>query len=465
MFGSEEGIWKVNGLSTSSRLVEVFYNFDTMQSREGEDSEDFAQEGEELVDLYFPGNTGLIDLSVSLSAGSLGGDVSGTYTIGTQGRVGLTLPDQSISTYLNLSQDTLIIPVFDQDEMEFNVGTRQPDTLSVEDMEGGWELFALTVPADLTENYYNSDTMTSRTSSNSADSAGTGEELVDVFFTALPSLEKFTMNVASNGTISGDVTGTTSVNEVDKMVTLGLNGIGALEFAPNAGVNVITHLQSDGNEFTTVLGVKKANSISLADLVGTWRWQSFEIPARLREVYFNTETQSVRTSFNSDEFALTDEILVDVFFSGELDTDNGLVSINAEGTVSGSDPGTITVAGSAFTYVPDDETDSLPFTLYLNDAKEVMMSSSATEDSFSLLTLVKVDATAANSLDELIDVQLDLQEDGDVNFSWNESTKFRLSKSTSLGSWDAISETSGADSYTDTSDTSSGFYRIEVVDE
>ncbi|MFP4156207.1 MAG: hypothetical protein ACLFU4_01155 [Opitutales bacterium] len=473
VFASETGDWQVNGLLLPSRLRESFYNQATTQTRLGENSFDYAGSDEELVDTFFPATGEILKLGVTLTNGDITGDETGTYTIGAQGRVLLDLPDDSdLRAYTNLAQDTWIIPAIDANSMEFNIGTRKPESLAVADLEGAWTIASLSLSSDLVENYAPLSGGDTRVAPASTNFAAEDETLADLFFPEMPALKTYSISINSSGSISGDSTGNASVDDTAKTVSLDIDGNGALEFSTNAGINLLARAQTNPvpeghpDAVELILGLKEKANPSLADLAGIWRWQSFEIPARLIKNFYNTDTDSFRETLNSQEVAQTNEILVDTYFSTELNTDNGLISINQGGVVTGSDPGSIAIEGGSIVYTPaTPDPDEGPLTLYLNETGEILLATEVEEDYLTLLTLVKVESEAVNSLDALVDVKIDVDPSGKPSLNWNESTKFRLLKSTDLGgTWEVISETTDRGDFQDSeTGATSGFYRIEVI--
>ena len=458
---SEAGDWHFGGLMASSRLQENFFNAVTLTDRQGSDSLDFAMENEQMVDTFFPGTFGITDVGIALSGGTISGDLPGSYALGAQGRMTLTIPGEVLTSYLNLSRDTFVIPVMDIDDMSFNIGTRLPTGLTTAAMAGDWAIFVLSLPHDLTETYYNVNTTGTRMAPASTGFANPGEVLADVFFAANPSLENLSISVDAAGNITGDVTGTTTINPGSQSATLNLVGVGGLPFYPNSNVDIMTSSFSDADSHTAVLAVKPPPALSVSDLEGVWRWQTMEYPARLREHYYNASADTSRTSVDSDDFAGENEQLVDVFFSSKPETNNGLVTIDALGNVVGSDPGVVSVGGTTITFTPSNADPAIQ--LQINATKDVIVGSEMTADVLAITTLVKVSGQAAGSFEELVDVKLEAMPGGTLDFNWNESSSFKLFKSSSLSAgWTEITGTAGEGGHQETPGGTSGFYRIEV---
>ncbi|NNC86964.1 MAG: hypothetical protein HKN82_00730, partial [Akkermansiaceae bacterium] len=200
-----DGDWKASSLVAAARLQETFYNSTTMSSRQGVNSSDFAQAGEEMVDTFFSGEFAAVGRSLTFSAGTLSGDVSGTYTLGTRGRVRLSVEGDSLTAYVNVSGDTMILPLAGENDLEATVVTRLPATLSHADLAGDWTVVGMKLPDDLTETYYNSVSETTRQGPASTDFAQTNETLVDVFFSSPPAMEIISFTLDAAGNITGDL--------------------------------------------------------------------------------------------------------------------------------------------------------------------------------------------------------------------------------------------------------------------
>lgn len=316
------------------------------------------------------------------------------------------------------------------------------------------------VPKDLTEVFYNTVTEQSR-QAGSGGTAGNNEELSDVFFAENPGMEHLTITADALGNVSGDIIGTLTANG-DKTATLTILGEGALILNVNVGVNFLTTSEIDTNSHAMIVAVKSPTSSTLADAEGIWRWEVLEIPARLREQYRHTNG-STRISANSDDFAQENEELFDVYFSGDLDAESGLITIDDQGNVTGSDPGTLSTSGTSFTFTPADSSGDVA--LYPSASKESIIGFKTSVDELLMVVLVKISDTPARTVEALVDVQLTVLPNGNVDLTWNESSSFCLSKSDNLGAWDSVSGSQGASSHTDTSAATKGFYRVEVVDD
>jgi hypothetical protein len=462
------GDWRFSGLQAPARLREGFWNGVT--TRIGETSADFAGSGEVLIDTFLSSAFGLNGFSANFSGGGgITGDLSGSFVLGNQGRVTLNIPGETILGYRNASEDIIIAPTREEDDISFNVGTRKPGALASSDFEGTWKVLLMRVPQDLTEKFINSVTTNNR-EAESDGTAGDNETLIDVFFAENPGFEQLTINVDSLGNVTGSVSGTLTANG-DQTATLNITGEGSLTVHVNAGINLLTSSESDENvSHSLIVAVKIPTSCTLADAEGIWRWQVMELPARLHEQYdiHNPDDGTVtsRTSVDSDDYAKTGEVLRDIYFSGDLDAESGLMSIDRLGHVTGSDPGTLSLSGTTFTFTPTDSTGAQDnVTLFPNANKEAIIGYKTNVDELMMVVLVKVSSTAVKSLEELVDMQFTVQPNGNVDLTWNEASSFCLSKSEDLGNWNALSGSQGASSHTDTSNNSKGFYRIEVLDD
>ena len=79
----------------------------------------------------------------------------------------------------------------------------------------------------------------------------------------------------------------------------------------------------------------------LNNLAGDWSLTEFSTPSRLRETYFNVVTEETRTSENSFEFALTNEILIDAFYPAPATATSRSFMLDLEGIATGGESGEI----------------------------------------------------------------------------------------------------------------------------
>jgi hypothetical protein len=237
---SVDGDWHASGLSAPTRLRESYYNANTDSIRFGENSLDFAQFGEQLVDLFLSSKGEITDLNLNFNSGAVTGDTTGTYTEGAQGRLNISIPGEVLPGYRNLSADTIIVPSLDQDDMSYNVLTKKPATLVVAELAGQWNVTVANIPIDFTEVYFNPISGGTRQGVGIDDFAGPGEQLVDVFYPSKPELQQLSIAIDGAGNITGDVSGAASVN-AGRSVTFNLVGIGPLVFHPNTGKDVLVY--------------------------------------------------------------------------------------------------------------------------------------------------------------------------------------------------------------------------------
>lgn len=115
----------------------------------------------------------------------------------------------------------------------------------------------------------------------------------------------------------------------------------------------------------------------LNDLAGDWSLAEFVTPSRLRETYYNAVTEETRTSKDSSDFALINEILVDVFYPDPASSTSRSFVLDLEGVASGEETGKIIrVSNNRLVY---DDGEALS-NLYTNSTGDVFLATSGTDD-------------------------------------------------------------------------------------
>ena len=462
------GEWALKSLEIPARLREVYFREANTTTRTSENSSDFAKDGERLVDVFFPDPFGSETGNLTLDTdGAISGFTNGTFIAGADNRwtAAVDGPD-TVRGYSNLSKDFLIAPGGSVDFAEFQVLSKIPPALSIADLSGTWKIATLAVPADLILHFFNSVNLTSR-DAGSDSSPGQDEALVDTYFEEPIATQNLTLVADANGDITGDLDGSIFTVKTDpNRVTLSIPGDTPIDLTINANKDVMAQALADDPgggvvSHEMILAVKLPSTLTLAEAQGIWRWQALSVPKSLKEVYFNSITQSTRTSLDSTDFAGDDEQLVDLYFPDQPNSQNGLVSIDASGMVEGTDKGALTLNGLSYTYTPADPNDT-PVTLYPNATGDVIIGTGFDDDELDLFVMVKIRNEPASDFNDLVNLKVVLS-NGSVSLQWNEATNFCLSASSGLSQWDPICNTQGADSHTDPAINESQFYRVERV--
>jgi hypothetical protein len=445
-------------LEIPARFHETFCNQRTGMTREGANADDQPRQDELLVDSRFSNTFAIDHIGITLTDGEISGSQTGSYSQERYGRVLLNVPGENLAAYMNTTKDTMVVSSSDSDYQKPHIATRLPASLNIADLEGTWHVSVTTVPKDLTEVYVDKTTPgVSREGDAQTTHPGPNEKFVNAYFRADPGMAQMSLVIDAAGHISGDATGTVSAN-ADQSVTLHITGQEDMSFSPNAACDVMTHVHTDGEGSPCfVVAVKGPSSVAVADMQGVWRAQSLNFPARLIRTYYNTQTQSIRTTWESGLGIRNSEILVDIAFSDRPSLTNELISIDAAGQGSGSVTGQMTSSAGTLVFTPDGDN---PVTLRPNASKTFMIADNTQDDSIGLIALVRVADVPAASMAQLVGHQCTIDSSGNAISTWNESTSFILSRSEDCMNWTPLPETIGASSYVDTIQAPAAFYRI-----
>jgi hypothetical protein len=106
------GPWRFSNMETPNRLVEVYFNHTTGQTRNSIDSSDFAGrtgQTESLVGMFFPGDFGVGGGGVGIGTdGSLAASFSGgSVAVNTGGSITLTSDGENFEFFVNEARDTM----------------------------------------------------------------------------------------------------------------------------------------------------------------------------------------------------------------------------------------------------------------------------------------------------------------------------------------------------------------------
>ena len=123
----------------------------------------------------------------------------------------------------------------------------------------------------------------------------------------------------------------------------------------------------------------------IADYAGTWRFHAYDSPARLREVFLNTSTGSIRFGEDANAFAGVDEIVVNVFFPDPFSVSSGVFELDAGGALTGDLDGNLLQAANNRLTIRDFEV----FTLHANVAGDLLKRSEGTRDQQGIALALK----------------------------------------------------------------------------
>ncbi len=437
-------------MGTPTYLVESYFNGNTQAIRQSTGPYDFARDGEMLVDVYFQEEVFAENGSLSVDAqGAVTGDESGSLRVTKDKRAVLTLPDSLIPFLLSPAGDVLVRAISeDPHDQEFVVAIKKPTDATTAGLAGNWRVLEFVMPDDITEVYYNSQTMQTRNTTSSSDFGMEGEQLVDLFFKGEFETVSAPVTIAGNGTFSGAFGGTISTT-IDGTVTINA-GEGNETFFLNHSKDLIIRTLKELDDVRITIIVKLPSATTLADVAGPWRLTSMSTATRLREAYYNGMTQMTRTTDDSGEFAMTGEQLVDTFFSADFEIGGGVLSIKEDGTMGGiAAGGTVAITGpgtGTVTLGPD------VYTFYANPTHDVMWSVSSNSEEQEIFALVRIPV-------EPMKLVLD-PEDTNPTLFWEGQSGVKLQKSTDLGAgWSDVSNSTGDSSYTGSRVTAE-FFRL-----
>ena len=272
---------------------------------------------------------------------------------------------------------------------------------------------------------------------------------MDVFFRGGFEILSVGVTMTSGGTFSGAFSGasSTTANGTVSLVT----GEGTEFFQMNNSKNVMIRSKAepsfDDQRFTAL--IKKPSTLSVSELAGPWRFSRLTIPKRLVETVYNSTTMTSR-QIDSGDNAGNGEELVDMFFPGLFEVEQGVAGIGSDGRLTAG------LNGSAVVNSPGVVTitvDGDPLTFYVNDTKDVMLHVSETMDEQQIIAVLRV------PLDPM-EIALDT-DDGKLNLLWVGRSDVKLQKSSTLTGWSDVSDSTGQSAF-ESSTTTAEFYRLVV---
>ena len=138
-------------------------------------------------------------------------------------------------------------------------------------------------------------------------------------------------------------------------------------------------------------------AVELSDLAGDWSVADMTTPTRLREVYYHTINTTTRTSYDSSDFAGTNEVLSNAFYPVPVSVDTRIFALSASGTATGEETGQVlSINNNRLSY--SDGTD--PTMLYANTTGDLLLESSRVSDEQEVSFCLKRPATmTTNELD------------------------------------------------------------------
>ncbi len=435
--GDLTGDWSLAELRSPSRLREVYYDVVSTATRTSEDSSDFANVDEILIDAFYPDPLATETRSFSIGAG---GTVSGGETgqiLGiSSNRILYSDGTEAVTVYSNTTGDLLLASSRDDDQQDQTLCLKRPSDLDATDLDGDWALIALTCPDDL-----------SRVQAEG--------RLADVYFSGESTLATgdITMDGAGNfsgifsGTISGTPTGDVTV----------VTGGGSIPFRMNESKNVAASTPGDDDEQEFNLLIRKPSSLATSDLAGTWRVSILRLPTTLTESFYNIDTTAGRQA-DSAGTAGPNEVLVDIFHADFFELERLEVELDSSGSFTGTRSGT-------FTANPDRSVTLSSggdlVTFFPNADKTLMAGAVDHPDSHELVICIKTADTIGRTAAAAADLRM-LRSGGKLILSWNGTSGLLLEESDGLAGWTTIENSSGTDSHVSdpATDGSRRFFRL-----
>lgn len=405
--GNLQGDWSLANWSSPTRLREVYRNPDTGATYTTVNSNDSnVPDGMILVDAWYsdPVRAQTRDFSLSAS-GQVTGDESGTVISLSRNRLLYRGTDVLTTVFANTTGDILVESKREEDNQDLNIALKKPESLSIADLAGTWNLISLIQPDDLT----------------------TVGNLEDVYFEGGTSVTTGQVELNANGTFSGLFSGSLTVNGTSLLITVGGN---AIDFRVNEGKNLAIATLGQSDEAEIILLVRKPESLTTAELAGGWRFNRMSIPTTLTETYYNTVTEQTRQG-DSEDSAGENEILVDLFHKERFELERGNLRVQPDGAVLDSDI-TSFVAGPNQTARVTANGDTFEF--FVTSDRSVLIGAFAGDDSQQLIVVVKTDEQAAESNEAAVDL-LPVQVGESFVLSWAGDTRTKVEVATGSGAF------------------------------
>lgn len=415
--GLFEGDWSLAKWSSPTRLREAYENPTTGAAYTTEDSrDDDVPAGMNLVDAWYsdPVRAQTQDFAIS-STGQVTGDETGTVIGLSRNRLLYRGVDVLTTVFANPAGDILVESKREEDLQDLNIALKKPESLTLAELAGTWNLISLIQPDDLT----------------------TFGNLGDVIFQGESSVTKGQVQLNANGTFSGLFSGTLAIDGTNLLVSAGSDPI---TFRVNAGKNLAIATLEQDDEAEIVLLVRKPDALTTAQLAGNWRFNRMSIPSSLTEVFFNTVTEESREA-DSSGMAGDNEILVDLFHRDRFELERGNLRVQPNGSVADSAVTSMAVGPDQTAIV---NADGETFEFFINSDFSILVGAFTDPDSQALIVLLKSEEEAAASNEAALDL-LPIQAGGSFLLSWAGSTETRLEFATDGGGFAEIGSTLGQD--------------------
>lgn len=242
-----EGSWNVTSFAAPEDIVvDIAMAPITVQ--------DFVVDINRVVNTSFAGDFGIFEGTIVLDAlGAMTGDVTGTATANESGTVSVDLGDLVLSFAINASKNTMIATTTRNNEVEYIVLVKSPDSVITSELAGSWRFTALEVATAYRETYIKEDPFQSR-QVDISQSPFVDEQWVDISHTGSFQLSRLSLQVGESGAFSGSGGGSLTSNG-SHGVTL-LIDVDTLPLYCNADKTLLTGVIDDGDAQTLIVGVR-----------------------------------------------------------------------------------------------------------------------------------------------------------------------------------------------------------------
>ena len=434
------GDWALSKLDTPSRLRETYYNENTETYRTSANSIESTQPGEILADAFYPDPLHVSTVDFNFAAnGSITGGETGTVLGISNNRLTYSDGIELDTVYSNIPGDVLIASSHDIDQQDLALCLKRPDSLVTSDLAGTWNLVSFINPDNISTN------VTTR--------------LADTYFVGETSLTKGAVTFDASGNISGLFAGTLAVTgpgSVDAAVI----GSGVIPFAVNESKSFLVATLDQGDEQEIIVLARQPGTLTTAELAGSWRFCTIQVPTTLIERFRNVVSGTYRQA-DSAGLALPDEELVDIFHPDPFKANRFTLQVQTSGSFTGFGTGTMTPNGdqSVNLFI-----DGENLTFHCNADKTVLIGGLVEQYTHELIVAVRTASAPLEKLQEIVDLKITRTSGVDpMVITWNSASNKTLQGATTLGEWQDIPEADGSDSFVvDPNESAFKFFRIGV---
>lgn len=437
------GSWRLHGLETPARLQERFYNEVTGQFRTGFDASAVPAEHEYIVDVFFPDPFAGINTSFTLAPdGNISGGVQAQFRNFRSNRFTYQEGSEVFTVFANVAGDILKRSDAIPEMYNLYIGLKSPESLTVSDLHGTWDIVTYTTPQDIVVNKFEG-------------------RVVDTFFIGQFRTLSATISIDPVGAIEGDFDGTAEATGPGT-VSFDIDG-SIYHFSINASKNVLVGSLSQSSETEYLVLVKRPESLSTSELSGNWRFTALEVPTSFRKRYYN----QVSDTFQVTGMSYTsgpNEQFIDIYHIGEFSNLRLDLHVNEDGSFSQLGGGTLTagIDNRANLFVDNK-------TIIMNPNSDKTMLTGLISDSNSQILVIgiRVQGKIANTFNESVELDLTPTDAGDpFVLSWKGATYLMLQTYNSEeGIWEDVEFSNGQDSLTADPEQygSTGLFRIIEV--